>query len=395
MITYQNYTNSIYQTSITDFYNGVLKLGDGSSYGTGSILYDGRSILTAAHVFDGMNYDNLKIYLYDGINKFSLNAKVTIYENYDDVNINGDMAIVTFDDNFDNLYNRYQIYRDSDEINQDYIAVGYGDVGIGSTGYIDSSTIHKLKTKNSFDADFNTLMNESHTKLSWNPLINSILIADFDNGLASTDIIGELSGVQDLGNSIYEGFIASGDSGGPAFINNLISGIASYTTKIDLYNSSVGDIDEKLNSSFGEIAAYQRVSYYQEWIDKVIRNNLPDAPTSKDEVKLQVSESDTYSYFMVEFLPLRNTVEDIVSVDYKTIDGTAKSGSDYVETYGTLNIYQDESYAIIAVELLDDNIKESNEYFYLQISNPINGSFGDNVLTLTAVRTIIDDDLIA
>jgi hypothetical protein len=98
---------------------------------------------------------------------------------------------------------------------------------------------------------------------------------------------------------------------------------------------------------------------------------------------------------MLEYLPLRNSVNDIISVNYKTVDGTAIAGKDYIATSGVLNLYKDESYAIIAVELLNDNIKEDNEYFYLEVSNPNYGSFGDGVLTLTAVRTIVDDDFIA
>ena len=105
MITTRPFTNSIYQTSISDYYSGVLKLGDGQSYGTGNLLYDGRSVLTAAHVFDGMNYNNLKIYLYDGVKNFTLNAKVTIYKSYDRKNLNGDLAILTFNTNFSNSYN--------------------------------------------------------------------------------------------------------------------------------------------------------------------------------------------------------------------------------------------------------------------------------------------------
>ncbi len=83
MTTYlNNYQNSIYSTNIYDFYNGVLKISTGTSYGTGNLLYDGRSVLTAAHIFDGMDYDDIKIYIYDGVKNFTLNAKVTIYNNY-------------------------------------------------------------------------------------------------------------------------------------------------------------------------------------------------------------------------------------------------------------------------------------------------------------------------
>lgn len=395
MTTYlNNYQNSIYDTSIYDFYNGILKISTGTNYGTGNLLYDGKSILTAAHLFDGIDYDDIKIYIYDGIKNFTLNAKVTIYNNYDDKNINGDLAILTFETTLDKIYHRYDIYRDSNEINQNYTAIGYGDVGSGNFGFIDSSNIYKLKTTNSFDADFKTLVNYSNINLTWNPLLDSILIADFDNGYKSTDIIGYLSDNPNLGTGYTEGLIAPGDSGGAAFINNYIAGIASYTTKIEsTYNPS--DINNSLDSSFGEIAAYQRISYYQEFIDKTIRANYPNAPKSKNEIKKQVSENDDYAYFMLEFLPARNTVNDIISVNYTTINGTAKSGEDFISIFGTLNLYQDESYAIIAVELINDHRKESDEYFYLQISNPSYGSFGDNILTLTAIKTIVDDDFIA
>ena len=394
MTTTLDYTNSIYQTSINDFYNGVLKIGTNGFYGTGNLLYDGRTILTAAHVFDGLSSDTKTIYLYDSVKNFTLSAKVTIYPSYDSRNINGDLALVTFDTNFTNIYNRYQIYRDSNEISKNYTAVGYGDVGTGNSGALDLSTIYKLKTTNTFDADFKTLMDDSGTRLSWSPKKDTILISDFDNGNSSTDIIAYLSHNQNLGTGFTEGIIASGDSGGAAFINNQIAGVASYTTKLTSYGA-VGDINNYLDSSFGEIAAYQRVSYYSEFIDQTIRANLPNAPKSKSEVKKIVSEDEAYVYFMVEFLPLRNSVNDIVSIDYTTLNGTAKAGEDFIATSGKLNIYQDESYAIVAVELINDNIKESNENFYLEISNPNYGSFGYGVLTLTAVRTIVDDDFIA
>lgn len=391
MITTRPFTNSIYQTSISDYYNGVLKLGDGQSYGTGNLLYDGRSLLTAAHVFDGRNYDRLKIYLYDGVKNFTAYANVKIHSRYDDYDLNDDIAIVTFDKTFDFMYQRYQLYRDNSEINKKYTAVGYGDVGTGYSGETFADEIYKLKTTNTFDADLKTLIDYANIKLQWKPIKDAILISDFDNGYSNTDIIGSLSNKPHYGTGEMEGNIASGDSGGAAFINGLIAGIASYTATIGP-TATAGDIDDDINSSYGEIAAYQRVSYNQEFIDKTIRENLPNAPKTKSEVKKVVDEDDIYAYFMLEYLPLRNSVDDIISVNYKTVDGTAIAGSDYIATSGVLNLYKDESYAIIPVELINDNIKEDNEYFYLEVSNPNYGSFGDGVVTLTAIRTIVDDD---
>ena len=59
---------------------------------------------------------------------------------------------------------------------------------------------------------------------------------------------------------------------------------------------------------------------------------------------------------------------------------------------GTLNIYADESYALIPVEVMGDTKAEPDETFYLDITNPVGGSFGEGIVKLTAVRTIINDD---
>jgi glucose/arabinose dehydrogenase len=77
------------------------------------------------------------------------------------------------------------------------------------------------------------------------------------------------------------------------------------------------------------------------------------------------------------------------SVDYTTIDGTAKAGSDYTATSGRLNFASGERTKTIVIPLINDTIGESNESFSLKFSNPVG-------LTLntkdTAVINIIDDD---
>jgi len=47
---------------------------------------------------------------------------------------------------------------------------------------------------------------------------------------------------------------------------------------------------------------------------------------------------------------------------------------------------------LILVELINDSSSEVDETFYLDIFNPVGGSFG-GVEKLTAMRTIVDDDL--
>ncbi|EKE17430.1 MAG: na-ca exchanger/integrin-beta4, partial [uncultured bacterium] len=171
-------------------------------------------------------------------------------------------------------------------------------------------------------------------------------------------------------------------------------GVASYTASLSRGSVSP-DIDTSTNSSFGEVAAWQRVSNYQQWIDQSLRANYSNAPTKPDEVKKEVPEGSSgtsYAYFLLQFTGVRSDPNQILSVDYLTRDGTATAGSDYIAVSGTLNLYPDENQTVIPVEIIGDNTPEPSETFYLNVFNPVGGSFGEGVVKLTAVRTILDDD---
>ena len=47
---------------------------------------------------------------------------------------------------------------------------------------------------------------------------------------------------------------------------------------------------------------------------------------------------------------------------------------------------------MIAVEVIGYNRPEPDDVFYLDVTNPIGGSFGPGVIVLAAQRTILDDD---
>ena len=83
------------------------------------------------------------------------------------------------------------------------------------------------------------------------------------------------------------------------------------------------------------------------------------------------------------------------SVSYQTLDDTAIAGSDYVFASGIATIFAGETSTAIGVEIIGDNLQEDNETFFLEVSDPNNGIFPVGVQTLTAMRTIIDDDMFA
>lgn len=62
-----------------------------------------------------------------------------------------------------------------------------------------------------------------------------------------------------------------------------------------------------------------------------------------------------------------------VTVEYATIEGTASENEDYVPTSGTLVFEPGEFSKDIQIEIIPDEYLESDEFFEVELSNPVNG----------------------
>lgn len=378
-------------------YDGVVLVSVGGYYGTGVLLYDGQAVLTAAHLFSHGSSLTTVQFQTTASKESQTTSNVSVLGSYDAINTNNDLAIVWLNGHAPLTADRYDLYRSSDEVGQTMTMVGYGVPGTGASG--DSTTFMaapiRQKASNTFDADAADLKIKLGSIMSWTPKAGTQLIADFDNGSTTQDALGRLIGKSGLGLGNSEGMITSGDSGGPAFINGKVAGIASYITSLS-QGSVHPDVDTTANnSSYGEIGAWQRVSSYQQPLDQAIRAHYTNAPTTPAEVKTSVMEGSsgvTDAYFLLQFTGMRGNPNQILSVDYTTRDGTATAGQDYIAAHGTLNIYPNENQAVIAVEIIGDKVPEPNETFFLDLSNPVGGNFGAGVVTLTGMRTIVNDD---
>ncbi|CAJ0563988.1 unnamed protein product, partial [Mesorhabditis spiculigera] len=58
-----------------------------------------------------------------------------------------------------------------------------------------------------------------------------------------------------------------------------------------------------------------------------------------------------------------------VMVDYFTEDGSANAGSDYIPVKGTLTFYPEDKHQRITIEIVDDDVFEEDEHFYLHLKN--------------------------
>jgi secreted trypsin-like serine protease len=96
-----------------------------------------------------------------------------------------------------------------------------------------------------------------------------ILLSDFDNGLVVNDATCALFGlcsVAGLGLGNLEASTAGGDSGAPLFLNGQIAAVASFGATI----GSPPDIDNQLNSTFGEFDGHVYTGFHRDWIRSVM-----------------------------------------------------------------------------------------------------------------------------
>ena len=84
------------------------------------------------------------------------------------------------------------------------------------------------------------------------------------------------------------------------------------------------------------------------------------------------------------------TYEEEVTVDFETLEGTAKAGEDYLSQSGTLVFAPGELIQQIEVPIVVDEGLEPDEHFTIELSNPVNGYLKGNQQVATG--TILNDD---
>jgi hypothetical protein len=102
-----------------------------------------------------------------------------------------------------------------------------------------------------------------------------------------------------------------------------------------------------------------------------------------------VTEGDVGSNNQAVFtVSLNSPSGKTVTVDYATTNGTALAGEDYSAMQGQLIFAPGVTSRTLTVNIIGDDVKEGNETFTVQLTNPVNATLGD----ATGLCTIIDDD---
>ncbi len=76
-------------------------------------------------------------------------------------------------------------------------------------------------------------------------------------------------------------------------------------------------------------------------------------------------------------------------MSYRTVNGTAKSGKDYIARTGMLTLLPGETTKTITIEVKGDRKREANETFYLDLF----GNSGNTLFTQNrGIGTMLNDD---
>lgn len=210
-------------------------------------------VLTAAHCVTDANgiLDANSVtatWELSGGNFSAISQNITFHPNWDGSVGNGyDVAVIETANEIVNSVPTYDLFLGNNE-GGIHTKVGYGRSGNGADGSTISSG-----TKRQGQNVYETVFSDS----GGNP---GILAFDFDDG---TDLRNhEEFFPSGTGVGVAEINSAPGDSGGPTFVDGLIAGITSFGSRFD----SPPDIDDNINSTFGEISGDARVSQYSDFI---------------------------------------------------------------------------------------------------------------------------------
>ena len=117
----------------------------------------------------------------------------------------------------------------------------------------------------------------------------------------------------------------------------------------------------------------------------VIKKSKIERKASVTDIKVDIPEDDTITRIFFEpghYTVMENVgtfhctvsrmggnVNNTVYVDYRTEDGTANAGSDYEFAEGTLIFHPGELHKQFPITVIDDDIFEEDEHFYVRLSN--------------------------
>jgi hypothetical protein len=219
---------------------------------------------------------------------------------------------------------------------------------------------------------------------------NDFLFLTVPEAIGTLDLAVERQG--DLSSGALVGYLVTGDTALAGYDYSTISGFVRFqpgeslkTVPLVIFSDDLEEETEYLEVTLRnpgpgtEIGAPSR-----------IRVGILDAyqGVRLDPRSLEVIESSLDIQIRVL---LREPVETTVTVDYATHDGTAKAGEDYAAIAGTLVFAPGEQEKVLSILLLNDGLRETEEWFRVMLENPTGElQLGEPI---ASVITLIDNDM--
>ena len=116
-----------------------------------------------------------------------------------------------------------------------------------------------------------------------------------------------------------------------------------------------------------------------------------DTPADLGRISIadaEIAESDAGTTTMTFTVSLDEPAATTITVEYVTVADTAIEGVDYYRAYGTVEIPAGQSSRTLTVQIAGDTIAESDERFFVRLSNPTEAIIAD----AEAIGTIVNDD---
>ncbi|MCX7567653.1 aggregation factor core protein MAFp3, partial [Sulfitobacter sp. F26169L] len=103
-----------------------------------------------------------------------------------------------------------------------------------------------------------------------------------------------------------------------------------------------------------------------------------------------ILEGDNGTKQAVFELRLSEAYTDNITLDYTTVDGTAKAGSDYTATSGSVTFSAGQTVKSVAVDVIGDTTAETAENFSLVVETE--APVFNNIQDSAGIATLLDDD---
>ena len=156
------------------------------------------------------------------------------------------------------------------------------------------------------------------------------------------------------------------------------------TISIRIYGDSLPEINETFAIELLNVTGHAQISDPDAMI--TIQND-DQSTLSIDDI---IVNEDTG--FAEVTISLTQPLEIPLSIDYSTADHTAESGTDYTSTTGTLTFNPGVNSQTIVIPIIDSNVVELDETFFINLTNLQTSNSSVILGTLQAEVTIHDDD---